>query len=124
MSVRNIDQGYYEIPSTIIPLDFVGAFSETVNADINISGGGAINIHIPAFTSVITATATLYAPIPPEYVYLTSVSIISVPILVKKDDTHPSTPSILTFNVELVKKQSMPMYRMLYSNLEIQPRVD
>ena len=63
MSVRNIEQGYYDIPSTTIPLDFVGAFSETVNADINISGGGAINIHIPSFTSVITATATLYAAI-------------------------------------------------------------
>ena len=34
MRVRNIEQGYYDIPSTIIPLDFVGALSETVNADI------------------------------------------------------------------------------------------
>ena len=98
MSVRNIEQGFYDLPVSQIKLAFVGAFSKIIIADLNISAG-MISIHIPSFTDIITSTGTLQAGVPTEYTLPTSISTLSYPILVKNNDMIVSTPSILLFNI-------------------------
>jgi len=80
MSVRNIEQGFYEIPfhETVIPISFTGAASITIPCTF-IVNHGSIMIKVPYTSFTATATDTLMATIPSQF-------------------TLPSSSQVLQFN--------------------------
>ena len=77
MSVRNIEQGYYELPSneTVIPISFTGAASITIPCSF-IVNHGSIMINIPYTLFIAAATDSLRATIPTQFTLPSSSQLV------------------------------------------------
>ena len=70
MSVRNIEQGIYNLPDTTITLDTSIAFIKTITANINVLNG-TVTLTLPPILGVVINPGPIALTLPPEYTFPT-----------------------------------------------------
>ena len=63
MSVRNIEQGFYNLPDTSITLNTSVAFNKTITANINVLNG-TVTLTLPPILGVITNSGPIALTLP------------------------------------------------------------
>ena len=99
MSVRNIEEGFYNLPDTTITLNTSVAFNKTITANINVLNG-TVTLTLPAILGVITNSGPIALTLPPEYTYQSTINaLFAFSCVVRSDDNLVSNLSTGTLNI-------------------------
>ena len=99
MSVRNIEQGIYNLPDTSNTLDTSIAFNKTITANINVLIG-TVTLILPPVIGVIVNSGPIALTLPPEYTFPTIlIALIEFSCIVRNDDNKVSAFSKGTLNI-------------------------
>ena len=93
MSVRNIEQGFYNLPDTSITLNTSVAFNKAITANINVLNG-TVTLSLPPILGVITNSGPIALTLPPEYTYQSIINaLFAFSCVVRSDDNIVSNLS-------------------------------
>ena len=99
MSVRNIEQGFYNLPDTSITLNTSVAFNKTITANINVLNG-TVTLTLPPILGVIANSGSISLDLPPEYTFPSIIfSLVTFSCVVRSNDTIASNLSTGHLNI-------------------------